>query len=154
MVAGRRCRGSDLRRRSRFVRRAADPVPPAVRFPAEHGWRVVSLDERPPPAGTTAIKIVVGVFVDRVTWWGLEAPLVVPDLERFVVASSLGDGAALVPLFGPAGERLPESSRVLEILPPSDGRSERSLVDAAFAWLERRSETGPTTPGGVRSRPR
>lgn len=110
--------------------------PPAIKMPAEAGWRVVWVDVVEPEEGTVQIKPIVGVHVEVVTFWGIEAPHVAPDPHLpGVINSDLGAGARISPLHGPNGERLPVRARVFQVVNPRNWQSDDQLRENAFKWL-------------------
>lgn len=116
-----------------------DRPPPALRFPAEPGWRVVWMQITPVEGGPVQVEI----GVEPVTHWGLEAPSVSPGAPGMPARSTLGDAAPLNPLHGSTGERLPQDVRLFRIAPPSDVRSDAELVRECSAHLAAADRSRP-----------
>lgn len=112
--------------------------PPAVKFPAEHGWRVVWFVLREVgegPYGEHVLHTDVAIGVEAITYWGIEAPRVTPGPPGGMPMSTLGSGVALLPLHGDGAERLLPGARVFRIVSPDDRRVDDELAAECSEWL-------------------
>lgn len=112
-----------------------DRPPPAVRFPAEPGWRLVWMLVREERAGIRALHCEVAIGVQPITFWGLEAPRVAPSVPGAAPHVTLGQPVAMLPLHGDEGQRLHPRANVFRIAPPTDRRSDEELVAECSDFL-------------------
>lgn len=137
-----------MRRRIRDV----TPRMIAARLPADDGWRIIWYRYLEENAGVRLVHPMIGIRVDVITAWGIEAPRITPGdphLAKPVVEWSI-DG--LIPMVGKPPARLPHDAHYFEIIDPWDPRSAKELVKRCDEWFAivdgSQGRKQPPMPGG------